>query len=237
VDAGHGDRSLSTARFARSIVEKLVVAPRLNPVAREQYRKLAAGFHHAQAETGLKVIMVASALSGEGKTITAVNLSLTFSESYGRRVLLVDADLRDPSLHELFGLPNSWGLAELLSTETPGSPFAIGPRLSLLAAGTPTGDPLMALGSHGLRRFIEEARAAFDWIVLDTPPLALLSDAHLLTSVVDSTVLVVAAGSTPYAMVQQAADAIGQERLAGVVLNRAQFLPAARYYDGDRYGD
>ena len=81
--------------------------PQADPASREQYRRLAATLHHAQAEHGLKVVMVASAVPGEGKTLTATNLALTLSESYQRRVLLIDADLRRPSLHDDVQVPNT----------------------------------------------------------------------------------------------------------------------------------
>ena len=83
-------------------------------LAVEQYRKLAASLHHAQADRGIKVVVVTSALPGEGKSLTASNLALTLAESYQKRVLLVDADLRRPSLHDMFGIHNGTGLTERL---------------------------------------------------------------------------------------------------------------------------
>jgi Mrp family chromosome partitioning ATPase len=77
-----------------AVLGKTVADPKLSAVSREQYRQLAATLHNAQAENGLKAVMIASAVGGEGKTLTAANLALTFAESYRRRVLLVDADLR-----------------------------------------------------------------------------------------------------------------------------------------------
>src|SRR4051812_47723561 len=78
-----------------------------DPVAVEQYRRLAATLHELQAAHGVKTLMVTSAVPREGKTLTISNLALTLSESYGRRVLLIDADLRRPSIHEVFGVPNT----------------------------------------------------------------------------------------------------------------------------------
>src|SRR5215211_470254 len=94
--------------------ERLVVHPNAEPVAVEQYRRLAAVLHQTQVERGIKVVMVASAKAAEGKTLTAANLALTLSESYGRRVVLIDADLRRPALSRLFQLPNGSGLSENL---------------------------------------------------------------------------------------------------------------------------
>ena len=93
-------------------VERLVIHQDADAIAIEQYRRLAAVLHQAQVDIGTKVIMVASAQPSEGKTLTAANLALTLSESYKRRVLLIDADLRRPALSRLFQLPNRSGLSE-----------------------------------------------------------------------------------------------------------------------------
>ena len=91
------------------MVEKVVATPDIRPAFVEQYRKLAGILHHAQLERNIKVVLVTSAVAGEGKSLTATNLALTFSESYHRTVLLVDADLRRPTLHETFQVPNVVG--------------------------------------------------------------------------------------------------------------------------------
>src|SRR4051812_31433148 len=87
------------------LIGKLVGTDDFSSGAREQYRKLAALLHHAQVERGLQVVMTTSALPGEGKSLTAVNPALTLSESYQRRVLLIDADLRRPTIQRIFGIP------------------------------------------------------------------------------------------------------------------------------------
>src|SRR6185312_6713315 len=86
-------------------VGKLIGTEGFSGAALEQYRKLAATLHHAQEDRGLKVVMTTSALPGEGKSLTAINLAMTLSESYRKRVLLVDADLRRPTVQRVFGLP------------------------------------------------------------------------------------------------------------------------------------
>src|SRR5437899_936500 len=100
------------------VAEKLVVRNELDQSTVEQYRKLAATLHHAQTEKHLNVVMVSSAVPGDGKTLTSTNLALTLSESYHRRVLLIDADLRRPSVHRVFQLKNAGGLSECLTAET-----------------------------------------------------------------------------------------------------------------------
>ena len=209
-------------RLDARFTEKLVADMKMAPGAREQYRRLVAMLHDAQGNAGLRAVMVASALPGEGKTLTAANVALTLTESYHRRVLLIDADLRKPALHEMFSLTTTTGLSDgLESADVKLVLRQVSARLWVLPAGRPTADPMAALTSDRMRRVIEEAKDAFDWIIIDTPPLIALTDAHLLSSLVDSTVLVVKAKSTPYAMVKRTAEIIGRDRIIGVVLNQA----------------
>jgi protein-tyrosine kinase len=204
-----------------NIGRRLVTNGGIPSVTVEQYRRLAATLHHAQSTTGIKVVMIASALAGEGKTLTAANLALTLSESYERRVLLIDADLRRPMLHEVFHAPNSFGLNEGLKAETAKklTVLELSSRLSLLPAGKPDPDPMSVLTSSRMRQVIEEAAAKFEWVLIDTPPVGLLPDAHLLAAMVNVVVLVVQAGRTPVALVQRAVESLARERVIGVVLN------------------
>src|SRR5687768_15362676 len=114
-------------------------------VSIEQYRKLAAVLHDEQVRSQLKTVIVTSALPGEGKTLTVVNLALTLSESYGRRVLVVDADLRGPSLHSTLNVPNDRGLSEALLDDHPVFFVPVSSELAVLPAGTPGPTPLAAL--------------------------------------------------------------------------------------------
>ena len=204
--------------------ERLVVHHDAAPVAIEQYRRLAAVLHHSQIERGNKVVMVASAQPAEGKTLTAANLALTLSESYKRRVLLIDADLRRPSLNRLFQLPHRAGLSDNLKADEdlPLQLMTLSPSLSLLPGGNADADPMSGLTSGRMQQIIDRAAAAFDWVIVDTPPVALLTDTHLLAAMVDSAVLVVDAGSTACADVQRAIEGIGRDKIVGVVLNRVE---------------
>lgn len=207
-------------RIDAALGEKVIVDENIMPVSREQYRRLAAVLHDAQVDRGLKVVMVASAVAGEGKTLTASNLALTLSESYRRRVLLVDGDLRRPTLHQLFRVTASSGLSEGLNADD--SKLLVrqlSPRLSLLPGGRPNHDPMAGLVSPRMQRLITEAREAFDWVIIDTPPLVMLPDANLLAPIADGVVLVIQANSTPHELVTRAVDAIGRDRILGVVLN------------------
>ncbi len=211
-------------RFNRDESARLVVSADAEPALVEQYRHLAAVLHHAQAQSGYRSVMVTSALPSEGKTLTATNLALTLSESYQRRVLLIDADLRRPRIKDMFRLPDGEGLSDSLNRPGGGKlpVHQITPTLWVLTAGGATADPMSTLVSGAMKQLLDEARSAFDWVVVDTPPIAILPDANLLASMIDTALLVVSAQATPYPMVQRAAQAIGPSRILGVVLNRAE---------------
>src|SRR5262249_19232736 len=209
--------------------------------ALEQYRKLAATLHHAQGERGIKVIMTASALPGEGKSLTAVNLALTLSESYHRRVLLADADLRRPTVQRVFGLPAIGGLNEglKLRDDRPMAVSQISERLFVLPAGRPEPDPMSGLTSDRMRRLVTQAPPPFALGIVATPPVGLRPDASLLADIVDGVLLVVRAGKAPFALVKRTVEAITHDRILGVVMNAVDYAHdrnAGGYYEYYGYG-
>jgi len=223
------------------VVGKLVGTDGFSAAALEQYRKLAAILHHAQLERGIKVIMTASALPGEGKSLTAINLSLTLSESYQRRVLLIDADLRRPTVQRIFGLPPINGLTEGLkaSEERPIQITQVLERLFVLPAGRPESDPMSSLTSDRMRRLIGEASQSFEWVIMDTPPVGLLPDASLLAEFVHGVLLVTRSGKAPFPLVKRTVEAITHDRILGVVMNAIDFVHdrnAGGYHEYYGYG-
>jgi capsular exopolysaccharide synthesis family protein len=215
----------------RDLGEKSVLSPDPDHASVEQYRRLAARLHLAQAEHGIKVVMIASALPGEGKTLTATNLALTLSESYHRDVLLIDGDLRRPSMHEVFRIPNVSGLNDGLRSEAERKVPLVrwSDRLTLITAGRPDPDPMRVLVSEKMKRVIAEAAQKFDWVIIDTPPIGLLTDASLFSAMVDTAVLVVQAARTPHADIERAVTALSRDRIFGVVLNRANAAANPKY--------
>ena len=226
-------RAAGEMRFTPA--EKLVVHEGTGRTSVEQYRRIAAILHHLQAERGIKVLMVASAGVGEGKTLTAANLALTLSESYRRRVLLIDADLRRPSLSAVFHLQSARGLSEKLrgNTEEPLRVLELSEGLALLPGGRPDSDPMAGLTSGKMKDIIQQASESYDWVILDTPPVALQPDASLLGAMVEGTVFVIGCGMSPAADVERAIDAVGRDKIVGVVLNRVEADAAgeAAYYN------
>jgi capsular exopolysaccharide synthesis family protein len=229
-------RDPDLSAIARRLGAKIVLSELAPPGSVEQYRRLAATLHHAQAQTGMKIVMVASAMPGEGKTLTATNLALTLSESYRRKVLIIDADLRRPTMHQIFDVPNIAGLNEALTAPDMLLPaFELSPRLTLLPAGRPNPDPIGILTSPKMRELVRSAGDGFDWVLVDTPPVGLLTDANLLAGMVDAVIMVVAAGKVSYRILQKSVEALGRERIIGVVLNRAADAPFGHSYQYEGY--
>jgi protein-tyrosine kinase len=231
---GQVDRRPRFQHFNPDYRDKLAMGEHSRPEIREQFRKIAAALYQVREQRPIKVVMVVSAVPGEGKTLTAVNLALTLSESYKSRVLLVDADLRRPTVHRVFDLPNTGGLRERLVAEVEELlPIPVSPHLGVLTAGTAAVDPMSAVVSDRMRAVLSAGAAVSDWVVLDTPPVELLPDAKLLASLADVAILVVHAGSTRCQLSQRAVEAIGRERIVGVVLNQVAASHSEQYkYDG-----
>ena len=210
---------------------KLVVADESNPILVEQFRALAATLHQAQVDHGIKVVLLTSAEPGEGKSLTAVNLALTLSGSYGRRVLLMDADLRRPSLDRIAQLPGERGLGEALKAVEPQKVplYHVSESLVIAPAGRPDANPMSVVTSPRMQELISDARARFDWVLIDAPPLGPIADATLLAPLAEGVLLVVRAGRTHYTAVQKAVETLGRERVMGVVLNDADAAEATAY--------
>jgi capsular exopolysaccharide synthesis family protein len=229
-----GARRAQTAQFeALASDRRLVVSESAPRLGVEQYRRLAGTLHQLQTDRGLKTVMVTSAVPHEGKTLTVSNLALTLSESFGYRVLLIDADLRRPSLHQVFKVSNTTGLSDVLRSGR-GEPavLQLSPRLFLLPGGRPDADPLLGMSSSRMQTSLDQFAEQFDWVLLDAAPVGLVPEARLLANLTRAVLFVIGAGTTPYALVQRAIAEIGTECVVGVVLNRVddENSPASGYY-------
>jgi capsular exopolysaccharide synthesis family protein len=229
-------RSSATRRRAASEanMQARLVTGNAHSVSLEQYRRLAAVLHEEQADAQLKTVMVTSAVPDEGKTLTTVNIALTLSESYGRRVLVIDADLRRPALHRTLGVSNDRGLSEALLDGHDEAVLApISRHLSVLTAGQSGSNPLAGLTSGRMSEMLRDYATRFDWVILDTAPVGVLPDAQVLARLVGGVILVIGAGTTPAAAVERAvAELGGPDTIVGTVLNRVDEhrIPDAGYY-------
>lgn len=214
-------------------VRARLVSSTSNTVPVEQYRRLAAALHEEHARGRVSTVMVTSAVPREGKSLTVVNLALTLSESYGQRVLVIDADLRSPSVHVILGIPNERGLSDALAVDGDTPIAQISENLGVLTAGRPAASPLAGLSSRRMEEIVRDAANRFEWILIDTSPVGVLPDAQVLSRLVDGVILVIGAGSTPAAAVERAvAELGGPDAIIGTVLNRVDVhrIPDAIYY-------
>jgi receptor protein-tyrosine kinase len=213
----------------------IALSPSAEPHLVEQFRRVAANLYHAQLAHGIKIVMMSSAAPGDGKTLSAINLASVLSDSYGRKVLLIDADLRRPSITRLARIGPMAGLSEgLRAPEDQKLPLVqLTENLTVLPAGRPDPDPMSGLTSERMRRILSEAATKYDWVILDAPPVAPVADAGVLASMADAVLLVIRAGVTPFKPVQRAVEALGRERIFGVILNGA--TPSESGYDADYY--
>lgn len=190
----------------------------------EQFRALRGRIDAIAAERPIRTIAVTSATPGEGKTTAAINLSIVTSLSVGRRVLLVDCDLRRPKVHSSLGLSPEGGLAEVL-TDQIGLEEAIvkpeGMGLEILAVRGRPANPSELLGSSRMRELMEEVAARYDRVILDTPAALGLPDAKAVADLCDGIVVVVRADVTPQQDVQMVLEIVDRRRVLGLVLNGA----------------
>lgn len=223
----------ASIRFSSRWRERLAAGPEADFGMTEQFRRLAATLHQAHRVNGLRSVMVTSALPGDGKTLTAVNLSLVLAESYRYNVLLLDADLRRPSIPNVMDVGAGSGLSDALRSpvERKLALVPMTPRLTVLPAGQPIANSLEALTSPRMQQILDEALGRFDWVILDSPPVGSAADARLLTQMVGGTLFVIHAGRTQFPEVQKAIDALGRQQILGVVLNGVEEDSASAYSD------
>ena len=219
------DADPSTAGVALESTLDPVLVAALEPLspAAEEYRALRARLYQSENSHPLRVVQVTSPGKAEGKTVTALNLALTMAQEFQRRVLIVDADLRQPHVHELLGLPPGPGLVDVLTgaaaleealVEIPEH------HLTVLRAGRAYERPAEMLGSSPMRRLVDTLRTQFDRIVLDSAP-AIVADPGALASLSDGLLLVVRASSTTRPAIARAIATLSSSKLLGIVFNES----------------
>jgi len=204
----------------------------------ESYRHLRTNIQLSKT-TDNKVFLLSSALSGEGKTVSSLNLAVSFAQ-LEKKVLVIDCDLRRPKLHKIFNLPNQVGLVTSLVKKVPIkeliSPTKI-PNLFLLSSGPLPPNPAELIASQRMQDLIGELKMLFDYVIIDTAPLLAVTDASILGTLVDSLVFVSKASSTSRDEVARALQMLNQNNIKplGTLFNDYDFTKGKRYY-GYKYG-
>ncbi|MFZ0144077.1 MAG: polysaccharide biosynthesis tyrosine autokinase [Candidatus Sulfotelmatobacter sp.] len=230
---GANPKRLVIATSSKEAVE-MVAQARPHSQMAESYRALRTSLLLTNLGAPPKVIMVTSALPQEGKTTTSMNTALVLAQK-GVRVLLIDADLRRPSIHKILG----WGPRSGLSNVLTGSATlkqtiqpSFLPNLSILPAGTPPPNPAELLASANMRDVLEELRGQYDHIVVDTPPTLSVTDAVVLSPRADAIILVIRSGQTTKQALRRSRDILTQvnAKVSGVLLNAVDLSSPDYYY-------
>ncbi len=227
--------------MSRSINERSLIVD-LHPQSHisEAYRTLRTNTQFSAVDGALQVILITSTQPGEGKTTTTANLAITYAQD-NRNVLIIDADLRKPAMHQLFVKSNYRGLTHLLTGQHGLEDMLLDthvPHLSLITSGPVPPNPSEILGSRRMSALMDELRGKFDVILIDSPPALAVTDAQILASISDGVVLVVHSGKVKRNLVKKAKANLEhvKARILGVVLNNQVRSPTDPYYY-NYYGD
>lgn len=218
---------------------RLVAALAPRSLAAEQYRSLRTRVRQAENGRALRSIIITSPGKGDGKSLTSANLALTMAQEFQPRVLLLDADLRRPAAHSLFGMSETPGLSDVLMGGASLEDALVHleeHHLSILPAGLPPTHPAELLGSAAMRRTIDTLRTRFDRIIIDMPPVEPLADVHILTPLADAVLMIVRAGLTEKPAIDRALHGLDISKVLGLVLNEAAGGDSEDTYNGYGYG-
>jgi len=201
----------------------------------EQFRLLRSRLGLMQKQRGIKTVLITSTVPEEGKTFTASGLAGVIAQEPGKRVLLIDADMRKPRSGAVFGLNGSEtpGLSDVLQGKLAFQKALVrlgSPEFCLLPSGPVPSNPSELLSSEAFEHTLKAAAENFDWVIVDSPPALSISDTTLLSPLCDTVVLVIRANSTPSKLALDAINRIGRDRICGVVINRQRQIPNSQYY-------
>jgi capsular exopolysaccharide synthesis family protein len=215
----------------------------------EQFRGLRSQLYQFCAQAPLKTILISSGMPSEGKSFVAANLAMSLASNQNNRILLIDADLRRPTLNGLLGAPNEPGLTEYLAgtaevndilqrNQTPrileaGRVRSI-PNLTFIPAGAGGDNSSELIANHRIEELIATLSPHFDWILMDSPPALAFADAIDLARAADAVLLVARGATTPFDVAQRAQAAFSNTRILGFVLNAVKDAPRSNsyyYYD------
>lgn len=194
-----------------------------NPVT-EAYRVIRTSIQFAQAGKELKTLAITSCMPNEGKSITVANLAVVLTQA-GKSVLLLDCDMRNPTVHKNFGLSNKLGLSSCISMGTPLSAVAQATKvdnLYALTSGVIPPNPSELLGSERMRELLQEAREIYDYVLIDLPPVLPVADALVLGAMVDGVVLVIDSVKVDLARDVKKQLQHAGANILGVVLNKVR---------------
>lgn len=222
--------------------ETSLLITRSNSPSAEAYRALRTSIVLSTVDSPLKVLLITSPLGGDGKTTISYNVAVAFAQ-HGQRVLLVDCDMRKPAMNVLFHTQKAPGLSEVLTggleLESVLRPHATLDNLFLVPSGTIPPNPAELLSSRRFKAFLEEAKQQFDLVMLDSPPVLMVTDPVIMSTEVDGTILVVRSKKTKRPVLKRTMEVLSQSygRKLGIVVNCLDTKSVEYYYSYGYYGD
>lgn len=203
----------------------------------EQFKSLKVRLNEVQHEKPAQLISVSSAFVKDGKSLVASNLALCFARDPGRRVLLLDCDLRNPTVHRNFGIPLAPGLVDYLLTGNL-EPYCFirrVDRLYVLSAGGFADNPIELLTLSRMNELIAFLKEEFDTVIIDSPPLNPIADARIVTALSDASLMVIRRGKTPYRSIENAFRSVDRRKFLGVIFNDVKPVMFNTYYEHGYY--
>lgn len=212
----------------------------------EAYRTLRTNVMFSNIDKKIKSIVITSPGPSEGKSTVSSNFAIALAQA-GSKVLIVDSDLRKPRIHKLFAIPNNVGLTNILAENMPWKDHIaqVGdmPNLNVMTSGPIPPNPSEILGSEKMRNLVSELKESFDFVILDTPPVGVVTDPAIVASYADGTILVVSSGNVEVEAAKMAKELLQNVKanILGVVLNKVPTKGAGYYkyyyYYGGYYED
>jgi capsular exopolysaccharide synthesis family protein len=220
--------------------EKLAAARNGSAFTSEQFKNLKVLITEANSVNPLKVLTVSSPDTRDGKSLISANLAFSFAMDPGRRVLIIDCDLRNPALARYLGVPTDPGLLQYMWNNGRLEPHCYLRRtenLYFMTAGGTALNPIEILSMQKMKRLVEILRRDFDTIILDAPPYHPIADARVVTGMSDGLLMVVRRGKTSYASSDRAFKAVDRDKLLGVVFNDVKPMPFDNGYNYEYYSN
>lgn len=221
--------------------KNLILSDPKSPFA-EAFRALRTNLQFTSVDKKIKIILITSSLPNEGKSTIVKNLAYSVALT-GNKVIVIDGDLRNPTVHKTFNLPNSRGLTNLLVEEGDYEAYlnvdTSYENLHILTSGPIPPNPTELLGSNKMKKLLNQIKENYDYVFIDTPPVVNVTDAVVLAPVVDGVILVIQAGKTEIEAVNRAKEILDSVKanILGVVLNRVKESQRGYYYYYYYYGD
>jgi protein-tyrosine kinase len=224
-------------RDLRSYNNYPIVAVEKGSPAAEQYKILREQVRKLRGQAGTRIISVTSPIKRDGKSTVSANLAAALALDYGEQVLLIDCDLRNPQMHQYFGLPRNPGLTDYLTSSSNGNVLNYVqqtslPSLKLLPAGKSAGISSELLAMDKMRTIFAEIREKFPnhQIIVDSPPVLSTPEPLILSAQVDGIIMVIRAGKTPRDCLVEAIESLKTDKIMGIVLNGAELGITSKYY-------